>query len=84
MNSRALESLIKCGALDNLGTNRRQMFAMSKTVLADLEFENKNNISGQMSFFDLGDIPQEDVAPKIPDLAEYPKAELLEMENEVA
>lgn len=84
MNSRALESLIKCGALDNLGTNRRQMFAMSKTVLADLEFENKNNISGQMSFFDLGDIPQEDVAPKIPDLEEYPKAELLEMENEVA
>lgn len=85
MNSRALESLIKCGALDNLGTNRRQMFAMSKSVLSDLEFENKNNIKGQMSFFDLPDGQQDaSSAPQIPDLDEYPRAELLNMENEVA
>jgi DNA polymerase-3 subunit alpha len=85
MNSRALESLIKCGALDSLGINRRQMFAVMKSVLLDLEFENKKNIQGQMSFFDYGDNSNAISAePEIPLLEEYSKAELLFMENEVA
>lgn len=41
MNSRAIESLIKCGALDGLGANRRQLLAISKTVLDDVEYEAK-------------------------------------------
>ncbi len=84
MNSRALESLIKCGALDNLGANRRQMLAMSKTVLADLEFENKKNLRGQLSFFDMGDDSTDSAEPQVPPLEEFSKAELLFMENEVA
>lgn len=85
LNSRALESLIKCGALDNLGANRRQMFAVMKAVLSDLEFDNKKNVQGQMSFFDFGDSNSAQSAePEIPVLDEYSKAELLFMENEVA
>ena len=38
MNSRAIESLIKCGAFDTLGANRRQLLAVSKTVLDDLDY----------------------------------------------
>lgn len=85
MNSRAVESLIKCGALDNLGANRRQMFAVMKAVLNDLEFDNKKNVQGQMSFFDLGNSNNAQSAePEIPVLEEYSKSELLFMENEVA
>ena len=85
MNSRAVESLIKCGALDNLGANRRQMLSMCSSVLSDLEFENKRNIRGQMSFFDLSDNNGKQAAePAIPPLEEFSKTELLYMENEVA
>lgn len=83
MNSRAIESLIKCGALDNLGANRRQMLAICSTVLADLEFENRKNIMGQLSFFDISD-DKSNSEPQIPLLEEFSKTELLNMENEVA
>ena len=83
MNSRALESLIKCGALDGLGLNRRQMLTMSRSVLDDIEFESKKNMRGQLSFFDMGDNPQPSSEPEIPDMPEFSKDELLFMENEV-
>ena len=37
LNRRALESLVKCGALDNLGYNRRQMLENVASVLESLE-----------------------------------------------
>ena len=83
LNSRALESLIKCGALDNLGANRRQMLAVMKTVLEDLEYDRRKNVSGQMSFFDMGDT-KKDVPIEIPDLQEFELMELLYMEKEMA
>ena len=83
LNSRALESLIKCGALDNLGANRRQMLSVMKTVLEDLEYDRRKNVSGQMSFFDMGDI-KKDVPIEIPDLQEFELMELLYMEKEMA
>ena len=33
MNSRGIESLIKSGALDNLGANRKQMLSVYKNIL---------------------------------------------------
>ena len=85
MNSRAIESLIKCGAFDTLGANRRQLLAVSKTVLDDLDYESKRNMGGQISFFDLGGEPQKTSSePEIPDMEEFPKNELLHMENEIA
>lgn len=85
MNSRAIESLIKCGAFDTLGANRRQLLAVSKTVLDDLDYESKRNMGGQISFFDLGGETQKTSSePEIPDMDEFPKNELLHMENEIA
>lgn len=85
MNSRAIESLIKCGAFDTLGANRRQLLAVSKTVLDDLDYESKHNMGGQISFFDLGgEAHKTSSGPQIPDMEEFPKNELLHMENEIA
>ncbi|MED9970353.1 MAG: DNA polymerase III subunit alpha [Ruminococcus sp.] len=86
MNSRAIESLIKCGAFDGLGANRRQLLSISKTVMDDVEFEARRNVNGQISFFDLdptGDA-KKSTEPELPPLKEYPRAELLKMENEIA
>lgn len=86
MNSRAVESLIKCGAFDGLGANRRQLLAVSKTVLDDLDYESKHNMGGQLSFFDMGEMADERASsePEIPDLKEFSKEQLLQMENEIA
>lgn len=84
LNSRSLESLIKCGALDNLGHNRRQMLAVSKTIIDDLEYERRNGGGkGQISLFDMGSgSSASEIA--IPDLEEFPLIELLNMEKEMA
>lgn len=85
MNSRAIESLIKCGAFDALGANRRQLLAVSKTVLDDLDYESKRNMGGQLSFFDMGgEAEKTSSEPQIPNLEEFSKEELLHMENEIA
>ncbi len=83
LNSRALESLIKCGALDDLGANRRQMLAVMKTVLEDLEYDRRKNAGGQMSFFEVTDVKADD-SIEIPDLQEFDLMELLYMEKEMA
>ena len=84
MNSRALESLIKCGALDGLGANRRQMLAVSKTVLDSITFESRKNGVGQISLFDMDSDAMESSEPQMPLLEEFSRSELLYMENEVA
>ena len=84
MNSRAIESLIKCGALDSLGLNRRQMLMGLPDVMSDLDFEKKKNMSGQLSFFDMAGESVPSSQPRIPDVAEFSKDELLFMENEVS
>ncbi len=82
-NRRALESLIRCGALDGLGANRRQMLEASAYILEQLEEVNRRNVSGQLGFFD--DPETETVGePPLPKVAEFPYAELLAMEKEVA
>ncbi len=85
MNSRALESLIKCGAFDGMGANRRQLLAVSKTVLDDIEYDSKHNTGGQISLFDS---PSEALNQGsdlvLPDLKEFSTDELLFMEKEIA
>ena len=83
LNSRAVESLIKSGALDSMGLNRRQMLSLIKPVLDDLDFEKRRNMAGQLSLFGGEDDekPQSQITP--PDLAEFPLIELLKMERDM-
>ncbi len=80
-NRRAIESLIKCGALDGLGLNRRQMLEMIEDVIASLDSEKKKNVEGQISFFDLSQELSEASEPVPKDLEEMPERELLALEK---
>ncbi len=82
-NRRALESLIKCGSLDGLGANRRQMLESSDTVLKTLDDQNRRNLAGQLGFFDDPDTSFM-AEPALPAVDEMPYDELLAMEKEVS
>ncbi len=82
-NRRALESLIRCGALDGLDANRRQMLESLPFVMDNLETVNRRNVEGQLDFFSDNDAASEST-PFLPQVAEFPYAELLAMEKEVS
>ena len=84
LNARSLESLIKCGALDNLGANRRQMLSVMKTVLDDLEYDRRMGAGGQISLFDMGGDTRRNDSIVIPPLEEFPLSDLLSQEKEMA
>ena len=86
MNSRAIESLIKCGAFDGLGANRRQLLQVYSKIISDVEYEKKHSLNGQMSIFDMGlsDEEKRSSEPALPDIPEYSKSELLQMEYQIA
>ncbi len=52
-NKRAVESLIKSGALDGLGSNRREMLTNLPFILSELDGTRKRNLEGQIGIFDL-------------------------------
>ena len=81
-NRRALESLIKCGAMDGLGANRRQMLEGMNQMLDQLDEDNRRNLDGQLGFFD-DPAAQGMGEPALPAAEEYAYAALLEMEKEV-
>ncbi len=82
-NRRALDSLIRCGALDGLKANRRQMLEASTYILDRLEETNRRNLEGQLGFFDQGELA-DDHEPELPAVEELPYEELLAMEKEVS
>lgn len=83
-NRRAVEGLIKSGALDNLGLNRREMLLNFPELLASLDMEKRRNIDGQLGFLDLSaDTAVSLSEPAYSHCAEMPLAELLAMEKEI-
>ena len=80
LNKRALENLIKCGAFDSLGLNRRQMLANYENILNDLSSSEKNNVDGQIDFF--SGISSKHSEPNIPYCEEFSYSELLMMEKD--
>ena len=83
LNKRSLESLIKCGAFDSLGANRRQLMAVYEDLLSGITAQNRQNIAGQVSLFDAdGALGAENDADELPNLPEFDKRELLNMEKE--
>ncbi len=82
LNRRAIESLVKCGALDGLGNNRREMLISVEAVLDSLDAEKRRNIEGQMGFFDTPDAESGGDQP-LQKAEEFPVRDLLAMEKEV-
>ena len=83
VNKRTIESLIKSGAFDSFGLNRRQMMLVYSDVMEYVAHERKESVSGQMSLFDMfepEDKPDEII---VPDVTEYSRDEVLVMEKEV-
>ncbi|MDO5402961.1 MAG: DNA polymerase III subunit alpha [Eubacteriales bacterium] len=84
LNKRTVENLIKAGAFDTFGVKRRAMTIVYAQIMDSAARQSKDAISGQMSLFDLVDDSQkEEFEIKIPDVAEYTKEEMLNLEKEV-
>ena len=81
-NRRSVEHLIKAGALDNLGANRKQMLQMMDVVVESLESDKKASVSGQMGFFDMSQELAKASEPEIPDIPEFSEKEILQLEKE--
>ncbi|MFI3325453.1 MAG: DNA polymerase III subunit alpha [Clostridia bacterium] len=80
LNKRAVESLIKSGALDGLGNNRREMLMGLDTVLKTIEYDRRTKIDGQVSFFDAPNITQKS---NLPVATDYDQRQKLSFEKEV-
>ncbi|MBQ8469810.1 MAG: DNA polymerase III subunit alpha, partial [Clostridia bacterium] len=82
-NRKAVESLIKCGALDGLDLNRRQMITVLPEVLAGLDDDRRKNVEGQIGLFE---VIEPDAAREegvvVPELAEFDHLDLLTFEKE--
>lgn len=81
-NRRALDSLIRCGALDGLGANRRQMLEAAGPLVDQMEDSNRRSLAGQIGFFDTPGLEEAAEMP-LPDVPELPYSERLAMEKEV-
>ena len=82
LNKRAVECMIKAGAMDCFGKTRASLLEGYSTVLDGLANNKRVNITGQLSLFGFDDeeTPTED---SIVDVPEYPLLKLLAMEKEM-
>ncbi len=85
VNKKALESLIKAGALDSINENRAQLMAVYEKILESAQSAAKKNIAGQMSLFQLNadEMENSDSGTIMPDVANYDKQTLTAMEKEM-
>jgi DNA polymerase-3 subunit alpha len=85
VNKRALESLVKCGALDSVGATRLGMLAVLDQALAYGSKQAQDRLAGQASIFD-GSFDDVETAreahhPALP-TQEFDERELLRLEKE--
>jgi DNA polymerase-3 subunit alpha len=87
VNRKVLESLIKCGALDSFLSSRSQMAASLDKILESASRMQKDQIKGQLSFFDK-DLKQNGFKSaaanlNLPQVKEWPEPQLLAFEKEM-
>ena len=74
MNKRAIENLIKAGALDGLGGTRKQFMSVYVQIADHIAHDKKNNLAGQISLFDIAgeeDKEEFDIRCRSPDCSFY-------------
>ena len=86
VNKRVVESLIRAGAFDFTGAFRSQMLAVYENAMDAAINRRKQNVSGQLSLFDMAfgeealSIAEDQSLPRLPD---YPARTKLAMEKEI-
>lgn len=84
VNKKAIESMIKAGALDGLDGNRRQKIYIYQQILDSLANDKKKNYAGQMTLLDLAsDEDKEEFKITLPDVPEFDRETRLSFEKEV-
>ena len=81
VNKKALESLIKAGALDLLGTRAAQLLVL-EACLEKVHQQSKNSLSGQVGLFGEEEKINE-IAVKLPDIPELELDQMLIFEKEL-
>ena len=86
LNRRAVESLIRAGAFDSLGYKRKQLLQVIDAVIESVSNAGRKNVAGQLDLFGFGD--EEAAGDKsggiaLPDVPEFDRRELMNMEREV-
>ena len=79
LNRRAVESLIRSGAFDSLGVNRRALLTMLDAVLDSIADDGRKNVAGQFDLF--GEVAGGADVP-VPQVEEFTRSELMSMERE--
>jgi DNA polymerase-3 subunit alpha len=85
INRKAVESLIKAGALDCLNMNRRAHTEVYEKLMESAQNDARKTVEGQLSLFQLNDAEMRNVAAneQLPDVEDYSKAERMAGEKEM-
>ena len=85
INKKCIESMIKAGAFDSLGTNRATLLASFEGILDMINSDSKRSLSGQVNMFDMGGSEnlENDVVYSMLKLPEMDKKDLLSQEKDV-
>jgi len=82
LNKRAVENLIKCGAMDCFGHHRSELLAVYDSMMDSVSASRKRNLDGQMELFALLDVEDKAAVIEIPSLPELSRADMMSMEKE--
>lgn len=88
LNKRIIESLIKCGAFDEMGENRASLLLGYEKLLESISMDRKKNLAGQVSLFDgfgMDESINNDIQSMytLPQVEELEEKERLYLEKEV-
>ncbi|MCQ2545080.1 MAG: DNA polymerase III subunit alpha [Clostridia bacterium] len=84
VNKKAVESLIKSGAMDCLGKNRAAHMAVYESLLDSAQSRARNNLAGQITLFDTNaEVLEESSTNKLPDIRNFDNDILLAQEKEM-
>lgn len=85
VNKKAVESLIKAGALDTLNPNRAAHLAVYEGLVESAQTSAKRNLAGQISLFAISseEMSTGDISGTLPDVRNFDKDMLLAMEKEM-
>ncbi len=81
LNKREAECLIKAGAFDSLGANRKQLLQAYSQIMDGIQAEQRGNLEGQFDLFGDADSGSRDF--DLPQVEEFSAGERMRMEREV-